>query len=510
MLIDQSSFAKIDVHGPGACAFLDRMCANEVDRPLGSVIYTQLLNARGGIEADVTLVRLGERPLPVRDRHGVRLAQPRLAAPAPARGRPVYVDDITSARTCYCLWGPRARDILQPLTKTDLSHEAFPYMRAREIAVGTVPLLASRVTYVGELGWELYAPGRVRPRALRPAARGRRAARPARRRLPRDRVDAAGEGLPRLGHRPDARDDARVGRRRLRRAPRQGHAVHRPGGAARRARGRRARRAARLPRARRPALGLPRLRARAHRRRALRPRHLRRLRQPRAAQHRARLRARRARRAPARAPRSRCSASGYRPRSWRARSTIQPESAFALRRPCWSTITFISRPTASRSARRSSRLRAWRCTPRAPAQRGIDHVCLTEHCHRFRQAAGLFDHPFWNESAKADLDAYVDRRALVRAARGVRHRARLDRGPRGGDRGAGRRAAASTSCSARCTGSAASPSITPTTRSGRSCRPTRSGGATSPRCARPPPRGSSTCSRISTWPRCSAMPRASP
>ena len=70
----------------------------------------------------------------------------------------VYVDDITSSRTCYCLWGPRARDILQPLTKTDLSNEAFPYMRAREIAVGAVPLLASRVTYVGELGWELYAP----------------------------------------------------------------------------------------------------------------------------------------------------------------------------------------------------------------------------------------------------------------------------------------------------------------------------------------------------------------
>ena len=71
-------------------------------------------------------------------------------------------------------------------------------------------------------------------------------------------------------------------------------------------------------------------------------------------------------------------------------------------------------------------------------ERGIDHVCLTEHCHRFRQAAGLLDHPFWNESAQADLDAYVDRGALVRPARGLRHRARLDRGARGGDRGARR------------------------------------------------------------------------
>ncbi len=158
MLIDQSSFAKLDVHGPGACEFLDRMCANSVDRALGSVIYTQLLNARGGIEADVTLVRLApDRYLYVTGTafgsHNLSWLRKHL----PGDGS-VYVDDISSARTCFCLWGPRARDILQPLTKSDLSNEAFPYMQAREIAVGPVPLLASRVTYVGELGWELYAP----------------------------------------------------------------------------------------------------------------------------------------------------------------------------------------------------------------------------------------------------------------------------------------------------------------------------------------------------------------
>ena len=87
VLIDQSSFAKLDVHGPGACEFLDRMCANAVDRALGSVIYTQLLNVRGGIEADVTLVRLATGPLPVRHGHRLRLAQPGLAAQAPARRR---------------------------------------------------------------------------------------------------------------------------------------------------------------------------------------------------------------------------------------------------------------------------------------------------------------------------------------------------------------------------------------------------------------------------------------
>ena len=153
VLIDQSSFAKLDVHGPGACALLQRMCANDVDRPLGSVIYTQLLNARGGIEADVTLVRLAaDRYLYVT---GTAFGSHNLAWLRQHLPVGVYADDVTSSRTCYCLWGPRARDILQPLTKADLG---FPYMHAREISVGSVPLLASRVTYVGELGWELYAP----------------------------------------------------------------------------------------------------------------------------------------------------------------------------------------------------------------------------------------------------------------------------------------------------------------------------------------------------------------
>ena len=70
----------------------------------------------------------------------------------------VIVNDVTSGLACFCLWGPRARDILQPLTKSDLSNEAFRYMTAAEISVGAVPVLAARVTYVGELGWELYCP----------------------------------------------------------------------------------------------------------------------------------------------------------------------------------------------------------------------------------------------------------------------------------------------------------------------------------------------------------------
>jgi 4-methylaminobutanoate oxidase (formaldehyde-forming) len=147
-LFDQSSFSKLEVHGPGALAFLEQMCANRIDRPVGTVVYTQLLNARGGIEADLSVMRRADdRFLLVtgtafgnHDRAWLEKHKP---------PRDVYVEDVTSAYACLCLWGPNARDVL------DLD---FPYMQAREISVGDVPCIASRVTYVGELGWELYAP----------------------------------------------------------------------------------------------------------------------------------------------------------------------------------------------------------------------------------------------------------------------------------------------------------------------------------------------------------------
>jgi glycine cleavage system T protein len=154
-LFDQSSFSKLEVVGPGALAFLERLCANRIDRPVGSLVYTQLLNARGGIEADLSVLRRNEdRFLLVTGTAFGNHDRAWIEKHAPHDGS-VYVNDVTSAYTCFCLWGPRARDVLQPLTKTPLD---FPYMSARELSVGFVPLLASRVTYVGELGWELYAP----------------------------------------------------------------------------------------------------------------------------------------------------------------------------------------------------------------------------------------------------------------------------------------------------------------------------------------------------------------
>jgi 4-methylaminobutanoate oxidase (formaldehyde-forming) len=155
-LFDESSFAKLEVSGEGASTFLDSLCGNRVARGVDAVTYTQMLNPRGGIECDFTVTRLTDARFLIVT--GTAFGQHDLAwirQHAPGDGS-VSVTDVTSAFACFGLWGPRAREILQPLTTADLENEAFPYMQAREIAIGRVPCLALRVTYVGELGWELY------------------------------------------------------------------------------------------------------------------------------------------------------------------------------------------------------------------------------------------------------------------------------------------------------------------------------------------------------------------
>ena len=152
-VFDETSFAKIEIAGDDAPKFLERMCANRVARDVGAITYTQMLNPRGGVECDFTVTRLAEDRFRIVTgtafgRHD--LAWMRMHAPDT-----VQVEDVTSKYACLGLWGPAAREILQPLTTEELS---FSYMRARELAVGSVPCLALRVTYVGELGWELYCP----------------------------------------------------------------------------------------------------------------------------------------------------------------------------------------------------------------------------------------------------------------------------------------------------------------------------------------------------------------
>jgi len=157
-LFDETSFSKIEIAGPGALAFLQQLCDNEMDRPVGRITYTQMLNRRGGIECDFTVTRLAE------DRFWIvtgtafgnhDLGWIRRHAP---RDGTVQLRDLTSARACLGIWGPAVRDVVGALTDDDLANDAFPYMTARQISVGNVPVLALRVTYVGELGWELYCP----------------------------------------------------------------------------------------------------------------------------------------------------------------------------------------------------------------------------------------------------------------------------------------------------------------------------------------------------------------
>lgn len=157
-LFDESSFAKLEISGPGAAAFLEGMCDNRVARGVGDITYTQMLNSRGGIECDFTVTRVEEELFSIvtgtafgnHDTSWLRSHAPRDGS--------VRIADVTARWSCFALWGPRARDILAPLTPDDVGDEAFPYMSTREIAVGDVPVRALRVTFVGELGWELYCP----------------------------------------------------------------------------------------------------------------------------------------------------------------------------------------------------------------------------------------------------------------------------------------------------------------------------------------------------------------
>jgi glycine cleavage system aminomethyltransferase T/glycine/D-amino acid oxidase-like deaminating enzyme len=152
-LFDETSFAKIEVSGPGAAALLEHLCDNHVAREVGRITYTQMLNSRGGIECDFTVSRLAE------DRFGIvtgtAFGRHDLGWIATHAGDDVRVEDVTSRWACIGLWGPRARDVLAGASTDDLS---FGYMRWRDVTVGDVPVRALRVTYVGELGWELYCP----------------------------------------------------------------------------------------------------------------------------------------------------------------------------------------------------------------------------------------------------------------------------------------------------------------------------------------------------------------
>jgi glycine cleavage system aminomethyltransferase T/glycine/D-amino acid oxidase-like deaminating enzyme len=154
-LYDESSFAKLEVCGPGAARLLERLCDNRIADEVGRITYTQMLNRRGGIECDFTVTQVAPEVFQIvtgtafgnHDAAWIRRHLPHDGS--------VTLSDVTSRWACFALWGPRAADILRPLTPDPLD---FGYMRMREIAVGDVPVRALRVTFVGEAGWELYCP----------------------------------------------------------------------------------------------------------------------------------------------------------------------------------------------------------------------------------------------------------------------------------------------------------------------------------------------------------------
>ncbi len=156
-IIDMTSFGKIDVNGPGALTLLERGAGNRIDRPVGTVIYTQLLEKDGGIAADVTVARLGEELFRVVTGAGyVNSDLGWLRLQILDSDDVVELRETTDELSVIGIWGPNARDLMERVTDTEVSETGFPFMTVQEIDIGGKTALAQRVTYVGELGFELY------------------------------------------------------------------------------------------------------------------------------------------------------------------------------------------------------------------------------------------------------------------------------------------------------------------------------------------------------------------
>ncbi len=157
-MIDMTSFGKIDVTGPGALALLERVSVNRIDRPPGTVIYTQWANHRGGIVADVTVTRLADQRFRVVTGAGVVDSDAGwLQMNARREDGAVTIRECSEDLAVIGIWGPRSRDVLQTVSQDDVSDEAIRFRTARTIGIGPAQVLAQRITYVGELGFELYA-----------------------------------------------------------------------------------------------------------------------------------------------------------------------------------------------------------------------------------------------------------------------------------------------------------------------------------------------------------------
>ena len=152
-LYDMTALKRVELTGPGATEMLQSLVTGNVAKSVGSVTYCLLLDVDGGIRSDITVARLGVEHYQIGANGALDLDWFRRRLPGDGS---VQVRDITAGTCCIGLWGPKARDVLQPLTETDFSNEALKYFRGTHAFIGTVPVTALRLSYVGELGWELY------------------------------------------------------------------------------------------------------------------------------------------------------------------------------------------------------------------------------------------------------------------------------------------------------------------------------------------------------------------
>jgi glycine cleavage system aminomethyltransferase T/glycine/D-amino acid oxidase-like deaminating enzyme len=157
-MIDLTAFAIFDITGPGALEVVQRVAMRQMDVPNGRVVYTPLLTPRGGFKQDLTIMRLDDEVFRVVTGGAYGRSDMKWFADHLPRDGSAQVHDQTNAWCTLGLWGPRARDILSCLTSADVSHEGFPFARCRTIEVGPLQVLTSRISYVGDLGWELYVP----------------------------------------------------------------------------------------------------------------------------------------------------------------------------------------------------------------------------------------------------------------------------------------------------------------------------------------------------------------
>jgi len=157
-LFDQTSFAKFSLKGPDAAEALNWIAANDVDKPVGALVYTQMLNDKGGIECDLTVARVAEDEFYIVTGTGFATHDFDWISRNIPEGLNCQLFDITSSYAVLSLMGPNARKILAAVTRDDVSNLAFPFATARTIGIAGCPVLALRVTYVGELGWELHLP----------------------------------------------------------------------------------------------------------------------------------------------------------------------------------------------------------------------------------------------------------------------------------------------------------------------------------------------------------------